>query len=117
MTVPDFDYTARPQQKLEIPLAERIAAIRARKAEERARAALKNARTHGPKAGMAHGPRPSSHGKAASGQCPPSHGAEAGVAGTAAGGSWAATDSHEMASRPGFRGPRSGGPGRGRRRP
>ena len=38
VTLPDFDYRARPQAKLEVPLAERIAAIRARKAEERARA-------------------------------------------------------------------------------
>ena len=38
VTLPDFDYRARPQAKLEMPLAERIAAIRARKAEERARA-------------------------------------------------------------------------------
>ena len=37
VTLPDFDYKARPQARLEIPLAERIAAIRARKAEERAR--------------------------------------------------------------------------------
>ena len=37
VTLPDFDYKARPQAKLEIPLAERIAAIRGRKAEERAR--------------------------------------------------------------------------------
>jgi len=37
VTLPDFDYKARPQAKLEIPLAERIAAIRARKADERAR--------------------------------------------------------------------------------
>jgi ATP-dependent RNA helicase RhlE len=36
--VPDFDYAARPPAALEIPHAERIAAIRARKAEERARA-------------------------------------------------------------------------------
>ena len=37
VTIPDFDYTARPQAKLEIPLAERIAAIRQRKAAERSR--------------------------------------------------------------------------------
>ncbi len=33
VTLPDFDYHARPDTKLEIPLAERIAAIRARKSE------------------------------------------------------------------------------------
>jgi ATP-dependent RNA helicase RhlE len=39
--VPDFDYTAKPAARLEVPLGERIAAIRARKAEERARAEAK----------------------------------------------------------------------------
>jgi len=43
--VPDFDYAARNQTVLEVPLAERIAAIRARKAEERARAKAKAERT------------------------------------------------------------------------
>ena len=38
VTVPGFDYTARTTERLEIPLAERIAAIRARKAQERGRA-------------------------------------------------------------------------------
>ena len=38
VTLPDFDYKAQPAAKLEVPIAERIAAIRARKAEERARA-------------------------------------------------------------------------------
>jgi ATP-dependent RNA helicase RhlE len=37
LTVPGFDYTA-PGDRLEIPLAERIAAIRAKKAEDRVRA-------------------------------------------------------------------------------
>jgi len=38
VTVPDFDYSRRPAEKLEIPIQERIAAIRARKSEDRARA-------------------------------------------------------------------------------
>jgi ATP-dependent RNA helicase RhlE len=38
VTVPDFDYNARPAARLEVPLAERIAAIRGRKAGERERA-------------------------------------------------------------------------------
>ena len=42
--VPDFDYSARSQARLEVPLAQRIAEIRARKREERARAALRAAR-------------------------------------------------------------------------
>jgi len=37
VTVPGFDYTARTTERLEIPLGERIAAIRARKTQERAR--------------------------------------------------------------------------------
>jgi ATP-dependent RNA helicase RhlE len=37
-TLSDFDYASRPQEALEIPLAQRIAEIRARKQEERARA-------------------------------------------------------------------------------
>ena len=41
VTLPDFDYAARPTAKLEVPLAQRIAEIRARKAEERARARAK----------------------------------------------------------------------------
>ena len=44
VTVPDFDYAARPAAKLEIPLAQRIAEIRARKREERNRAAENAAR-------------------------------------------------------------------------
>ena len=44
VTLPDFDYRAKPQTKLEIPLAERIAAIRGRKADERARGRDKAAR-------------------------------------------------------------------------
>jgi ATP-dependent RNA helicase RhlE len=38
--LPNFDYTKRPADRLEIPLAERIAAIRARKAEDRQRARI-----------------------------------------------------------------------------
>ncbi|HKZ07134.1 MAG TPA: DEAD/DEAH box helicase [Methylomirabilota bacterium] len=37
-TLPGFDYARRPAEALEVPLAQRIAAIRARRAEERARA-------------------------------------------------------------------------------
>jgi ATP-dependent RNA helicase RhlE len=56
ITLPDFDYKSRPQQKFEIPLAQRIAEIRARKAEERARARANQER------------RASNTGQAASGQ-------------------------------------------------
>jgi ATP-dependent RNA helicase RhlE len=44
VTVPDFDYNARPKRKLEIPLAQRIAEIRSRKRDERARRDLNAAR-------------------------------------------------------------------------
>lgn len=42
--LPDFDYAARSTEQLEVPLKDRIAEIRKRKAEERARAAEKAAR-------------------------------------------------------------------------
>ncbi|MFY9550454.1 MAG: DEAD/DEAH box helicase [Thermoanaerobaculia bacterium] len=38
VTVPGFDYSKAPAERFEVPLAERIAQIRARKAEERKRA-------------------------------------------------------------------------------
>ena len=44
VTLPDFDYAAKSTAKLEIPIAERIAAIRARRADERARSKEKEAR-------------------------------------------------------------------------
>ena len=39
-----FDYSAKTEQRLEVPLAERIAAIRRKKAEDRSRSAAKAAR-------------------------------------------------------------------------
>jgi ATP-dependent RNA helicase RhlE len=44
ITVPDFDYRARESARLEIPLADRIAAIRAKKAEDRGRAEARKKR-------------------------------------------------------------------------
>jgi ATP-dependent RNA helicase RhlE len=52
VTVPDFDYTAKPEARFEVPLAERIAAIRAKKTEDRARSKAKEARR------AVHGSRP-----------------------------------------------------------
>jgi ATP-dependent RNA helicase RhlE len=40
-TVSGFDYTSKPKEQFEVPLQERIAAIRAKKAEDRARAKAK----------------------------------------------------------------------------
>ena len=51
--VPDFDYAAKPAARLEVPLGERIAAIRARKAEDRARSEAKGRR----RAEAGHSPR------------------------------------------------------------
>jgi len=47
VTVPGFDYYAKPQAKLEVPLADRIAEIRKKKADDRARAAAKLVRRGG----------------------------------------------------------------------
>lgn len=47
VTLPDFDYNARPAAKLEVPLAQRIAEIRARKAQERQRADANRQRREG----------------------------------------------------------------------
>ena len=52
-----FDYQKRPAERLEIPLAERIAAIRARKAEERGRARAKAEGRTGPSAPAGPGGR------------------------------------------------------------
>jgi ATP-dependent RNA helicase RhlE len=79
VTVPDFDYNAKTQPKLEVPLAERIAEIRARKRDERARAAVNAARRSAHQRGQSpaaqapqpsarphHGGRPGSHGRPSS---------------------------------------------------
>jgi ATP-dependent RNA helicase RhlE len=42
--VPDFDYAARAGARLEIPIGDRIVAIRAKKAEDRARAEVRTKR-------------------------------------------------------------------------
>jgi ATP-dependent RNA helicase RhlE len=59
--VPDFNYSAAPEARLEMPLAERIAGIRARKAEDRARAGARAERraAHGAGGQSRHtAPRP-----------------------------------------------------------
>jgi ATP-dependent RNA helicase RhlE len=45
--VAGFDYSAKPQQRLEVPLADRIAAIRKKKADDRARSKAKAERSQG----------------------------------------------------------------------
>lgn len=54
-TVHGFDYAQKPTEKLEIPLAERLAAMRQRKKESRAR---RSADGHAPAGGMGHTARP-----------------------------------------------------------
>jgi ATP-dependent RNA helicase RhlE len=76
VTLPDFDYKARPERALEIPLKDRIAQIRKMKAEERARAKAnaerRTARGGGPPA--AGGSRPAGHAPRSAGGGPPRSG-------------------------------------------
>ena len=77
VTVPDFDYSARAEPRLEMPHAQRIAEIRARKTEERQRAkanAERRAR-HGQEQPGGHG-RPVGHrpGQRPAGPRPHGHG-------------------------------------------
>ncbi len=60
VTVPDFDYTARATERFEVPIADRIAEIRKRKSEERARARVNAER----RAGHGTGGRPAGGGHA-----------------------------------------------------
>ena len=46
VTLPGFDYTARATERLEVPLAQRLAAMRAQRADDRARASRKAARRY-----------------------------------------------------------------------
>jgi ATP-dependent RNA helicase RhlE len=64
VTLPDFDYAARTAERLEVPLADRIAAIRAQKKLERERAAAKAARRA---AAGASAPRPAGPSRGGSG--------------------------------------------------
>jgi ATP-dependent RNA helicase RhlE len=61
VTLPDFDYKAQPATKLEIPIKDRIAALRAQRADARARAKAKEERGATPPAKpAAHAGQPSS---------------------------------------------------------
>jgi len=100
VTVPDFDYSAKPQTKLEVPLAERIAEIRKKKAEDRARAAAKVERRSAAQSG---GARPAAPAKKAGESRGPAARGPAARGPAAAGGSAGA--------------PKSGAAGRVRRGP
>ncbi len=97
-TLPDFDYGTRPQEALEIPIAERIAEIRGRKADERARARAK-AEGRGGRPAAPSAPR------AAEGGGAPRPAAPRGGGGGGGGGGW-------RNDRPRNDGPRSDGGGR-----
>jgi ATP-dependent RNA helicase RhlE len=60
VTLPGFDYATRPTERFEVPIRDRIAAIRARKADDRARAKAKADRR------AAHGAPPAGGGGGAS---------------------------------------------------
>src|SRR3954454_10313800 len=61
VTASDFDYEARPKQRLEVPGGQRMAEIRARKREERARQAVNQARRAAAGRGQIAAPRGTSH--------------------------------------------------------
>jgi ATP-dependent RNA helicase RhlE len=70
VTVPDFDYAAKPPVRLEIPIEQRIAEIRARKAEDRRRREAKakhaghsHAPGHAPSHGQGHRQQPGPPGR------------------------------------------------------
>jgi ATP-dependent RNA helicase RhlE len=71
VTVPDFDYNRKPAEKLEIPIQERIAAIRARKAEDRARAKAKLERKAAPPSASRGGASLPPRGRSAAGPARP----------------------------------------------
>jgi ATP-dependent RNA helicase RhlE len=66
-TLDGFDYAHSPVERFEVPIAERIAAIRARKAEERARAKAKLERRNAEEARRGGAPARSSTGPGRSG--------------------------------------------------
>jgi ATP-dependent RNA helicase RhlE len=104
-----FDYHARPAQRLEVPLAERIAEIRKKKAEDRARSAAKAARRGGGGGGGGGGGAPSSNARPSRG---PSSQRSSGSGRSSEGSSPYASSGSSKSSRPSNR---NRGPGRGSR--
>jgi ATP-dependent RNA helicase RhlE len=58
VVVPGFDYTRTPTERFEIPIGERLAQIRARKADDRARAKANAERRAGHQTPARHAPHP-----------------------------------------------------------
>jgi len=117
--LPDFDYTSKSGEQLEVPLKDRIDEIRKRKAEERARAAAKLARkpagggasagpsTRGP---STRGPSTSA-GSASDGARGGSRGARGGSSGTGSSGGSGGTGSGSSGAGSSGGGARRGGRG------
>ncbi len=99
VVLPDFDYTSRSGEQLEVPLKDRIAEIRKRKAEERARAAEKAARKAGGRAG-----------ESAGGRAPQSGGRSGGASSSARPGSASGSARSGATSAPRGSAPRSSAP-------
>ena len=88
VTLPGFDYTRKPEERLEIPIHERLAAHRAQKAAGRSRSAESaggasraHARPKGHAAGTGHGSGASRHGSGGAGSSRHGSGAPARRAG------------------------------------
>ncbi len=113
-TLEGFDYGAPPAgERFEVPIGERIAEIRARKAEERSRAKAKEERRKA-SAGTASSPRPASGNRSGSaGGASRSGGA--GGSSRSGGGSGGGGGSSRSGGGPGGGGRSSGGGGRGGR--
>ena len=87
VVVAGFDYASKPQQRFEVPIAERIAEIRARKAEERKRAKEKAERRAGHSGGGRSSGSTSSSGGSRATSGGPAGGRAAGASGSTAGSS------------------------------
>ncbi len=103
ITLPEFDYKQR-QERFEVPVGERIAAIRARKADERARARAKAERKAAGGSGASHA---STRGPGGASSGPSRQGGAVRSGGGASGG-------RPASGRPGSGRPGSGRPGSGR---
>jgi ATP-dependent RNA helicase RhlE len=109
VVVAGFDYASKPQQRFEVPIAERIAEIRARKAEERKRAKEKAERRAANSAGGS--PARSSRPSAPAGRGAPSAGREEQGKAAPAGGGSARRGPRRRGGGGGGRGPGAGKPG------
>ncbi|MBM4265918.1 MAG: DEAD/DEAH box helicase [Deltaproteobacteria bacterium] len=69
----DFDYTEKPGEKLEIPLRDRLAAMRAQKRVAADRREMRNGSSHGGTARNGAGPHPRGPGNASSHGAPHAH--------------------------------------------